>query len=481
MQKKIKISVIGAGHLGKYHINHLSKHTSIDFVGFYDVNQESAAMVAKEFSVKDFGNMDDLISISDAVHIVTPTNFHHEIAIKCLQNNKDVFIEKPITSNTAQANEIIELALSRKCIVQVGHIERFNPTINRLKDIVSEPHYIEIERLAPFQARGTEVPVVLDLMVHDIDLIVSMVDSNIIDIHASGAKMMSETVDLAHAHIKFENGVVANLKSSRIAQNYVRKIRTYQNNLYTITDLMIPQIEVYGLEKTSIFSAAPGALGPLMILAENEKTDLSQVATSHLIRLLIIITVIPFIIVNNTGSEALLLDNFDYKSQNHLNLILLIIASLFFIFIFDKIRVPAALLSGTLFASGLLQITDIASYKLPDASINFCLLILGASVGCRFAEKTVKEIANNSLHSIVATTILVLLGLIAAYVATFFVDTNILTLILSFSPGGIYEVAVIAIAFDLDPDFVAFHHIIRLLYILFTVPIILRVLEKIKK
>ena len=236
----------------------------------------------------------------------------------------------------------------------------------------------------------------------------------------------------------------------------------------------------YG-EKASIFSSAPGALGPLMILAENEKTDLSQVATSHLIRLIIIITVIPFIIVNNTGSEVLLLDNFDYMGQNHLKLILLIIASLFFIFIFDKIRVPAALLSGTLFASGLLQITDIASYKLPDASINFCLLILGASVGCRFAEKTVKEIANNSLHSIVATTILVALGLFAAYVATFFVDTNILTLILSFSPGGIYEVAVIAIAFDLDPDFVAFHHIIRLLFILFTVPIFLRILEKLKK
>ena len=234
-------------------------------------------------------------------------------------------------------------------------------------------------------------------------------------------------------------------------------------------------------EKASIFSSAPGALGPLMILAENEKTDLSQVATSHLIRLIIIITVIPFIIVNNSGSEALLLDNFDYMSQNHLNLILLIIVSLFFIFVFDKIRVPAALLSGTLFASGLLQITDIASYKLPDASINFCLLILGASVGCRFVEKTVKEIANNSLHSIVATTILVLLGLIAAFVSTFFVDTNILTLILSFSPGGIYEVAVIAIAFDLDPDFVAFHHIIRLLFILFTVPIFLRILEKIKK
>ncbi len=236
----------------------------------------------------------------------------------------------------------------------------------------------------------------------------------------------------------------------------------------------------YG-EKASIFSAAPGALGPLMILAENEKTDLSQVATSHLIRLIIIITIIPLIIVNNTENNILLNDDFNYLAQNHLNLVLLIVASIFFIFVFNKIRMPAALLSGTLFASGLLQITDIATYKLPDETVNFCLLILGSSVGCRFAEKTVKEIANNSLHSIVATTILVLLGLLAAYVATFFVDTNILTLILSFSPGGIYEVAVIAIAFDLDPDFVAFHHIIRLLFILFTVPIFLRVLEKIKK
>ena len=236
----------------------------------------------------------------------------------------------------------------------------------------------------------------------------------------------------------------------------------------------------YG-KNASIFSAAPGALGPLLILAENEKSDLSQVATSHLIRLIIIITVIPFIIVNNTVTETLILNEFDYIGQNHLNLVLLIIASLVFIFIFDKIKIPAALLSGTLFASGLLQITGVASYKLPDASINFCLLILGASVGCRFAEKTIKEIANNSLHSLVATTILVILGLVAAYVATFFVDTNILTLILSFSPGGIYEVAVIAIAFDLEPDFVAFHHIIRLLFILFTVPIFLKLLNKFKK
>ena len=233
-------------------------------------------------------------------------------------------------------------------------------------------------------------------------------------------------------------------------------------------------------EKTSIFSAAPGALGPLMILAEYEKSDLSQVATAHLIRLIIIITVFPLIIVNLSGSDTLEIEKFDYMSQNHWDLLLLILASIVFIFFFDKVRIPAALLSGTLVASGVLQIFDIASYKLPDTSINFCLLILGASVGCRFANKTVKEVANNSFHGLVATILLVLLGLVAAFIATFFVDNNFLTLVLSFCPGGIYEVAVIAIAFDLEPDFVAFHHIIRLLFILFFVPIILRLVEKTK-
>ena len=233
-------------------------------------------------------------------------------------------------------------------------------------------------------------------------------------------------------------------------------------------------------KKTSIFSAAPGALGPLMILAEYEKSDLSQVATAHLIRLIIIITLFPFIIVSLYPTDAIELEKFDYMSQNHWELILLILVSLVFIFFFDKAKVPAALLSGTLVASGILQIFDIASYKLPDASINFCLLILGASVGCRFANKTFKEVANNSFHGLVATILLVLLGLIAAYIATFFVDNNFLSLILSFCPGGIYEVAVIAIAFDLEPDFVAFHHIIRLLFILFVVPVILRLIEKTK-
>jgi len=231
-------------------------------------------------------------------------------------------------------------------------------------------------------------------------------------------------------------------------------------------------------EKTSIFSAAPGALGPLLILAEYEKSDLSQVATAHLIRLIIIITLFPFFVVNFSPTEAMTIEKFNYMNQNHLDLIILLIVSVILIYIFDKIKVPAPLLAGALVASGILQITEIASYKLPDQSINFCLLILGASVGCRFADKSLNEVIRNTTHSFVATVLLVLLGIIAAIVASYFVENNFLTLLLSYCPGGIYEVAVIAIAFNLDPNFVAFHHIIRLLMILFTIPVILKLINR---
>ena len=252
--KKPKIGVVGAGHLGRHHIKHLSKHSDVEFVGVFDVNKESLKNICSEFSVDPIENLETLIYSCDGVHIVTPTNTHFDIAKKFLENKKDVFVEKPMTNTVDEALSLVSLAKKHKLILQVGHIERFNPTINKLKELVDNPHYIEIERLAPFQARGTEVPVVLDLMVHDIDLILEMVDSPLESIQASGAKMMSNTVDLAHAHIKFKNGVVANLKSSRIAQSYVRKIRTYQKGFYSITDLMIPQIELYGLEHHNMFS-----------------------------------------------------------------------------------------------------------------------------------------------------------------------------------------------------------------------------------
>jgi len=231
-------------------------------------------------------------------------------------------------------------------------------------------------------------------------------------------------------------------------------------------------------KKTSIFSAAPGALGPLMILAEDEKTDLSQVATSHLIRLIIIITVFPFIVNSFYDVEHVKIVKELIIDQKITDLLILIISSIILIILFDKFKIPAALLSGTLFASGFLQISEIASYQLPPNIIDYCLLILGASVGCRFADKTFKEIARNALHSFVATFLLVVLGVIAALAAGLIIEKNFFTLLLSYCPGGIYEVAVIAIFFDLDPEFVSFHHIIRLLMILFIVPLMLKIIEK---
>ena len=231
-------------------------------------------------------------------------------------------------------------------------------------------------------------------------------------------------------------------------------------------------------KKTSIFSAAPGALGPLMILAEDEKTDLSQVATSHLIRLIIIITVFLFIVNSFYDVNGVEIAKDVIENQNLNPLLILIISSIILIYFFYKLKIPAALLSGTLFASGFLQITEIASYQISPDVIDYCLLILGASVGCRFADKTFSEIGRNALHSFVATFLLVVLGLIAALVASLIIDKNFFTLLLSYCPGGIYEVAVIAIFFDLDPEFVSFHHIIRLLMILFIVPIMLKIISK---
>jgi uncharacterized protein len=230
--------------------------------------------------------------------------------------------------------------------------------------------------------------------------------------------------------------------------------------------------------KTSIFSAAPGALGPLMILAEDEKTDLSQVATSHLIRLIIIITIFPFIVNSFYDAKGAEIAQKVIENQNFNHLLILIISSIVLIYFFDKLRIPAALLSGTLMASGFLQITEIATYQISPDIIDYCLLILGASVGCRFANKSFSEIGRNALHSFVATFLLVVLGIVAALVASLIIDKNFFTLLLSYCPGGIYEVAVIAIFFDLDPEFVSFHHIIRLLMILFIVPLLLKIIPK---
>ena len=161
--KKIKIGVVGAGHLGRHHIKHLSRHSKVEFVGVFDSNKTVLNNICSEFSVKAMENLDQLISCCDAINIVTPTNTHFNIAKDFLNNKKDVLIEKPMTNTVEEAQELIDIAKKNNCIIQVGHIERFNPTINKLNGFIKNPHYIEIERLAPFQSTGTEVPVILDL------------------------------------------------------------------------------------------------------------------------------------------------------------------------------------------------------------------------------------------------------------------------------------------------------------------------------
>ena len=205
---------------------------------------------------------------------------------------------------------------------------------------------------------------------------------------------------------------------------------------------------------------------------------LSHVATSHLIRLIIIVTLFPFFVNSYYDAD---LGNFvkeTLKDQNFSNLFILIVCSIILILIFDRLKIPAALLSGTLVASGFLQISEIATYQISPEIVDYCLLILGASVGCRFSDKTFNEVAKNTFHSFVATLLLVFLGVLAALAASLIIDKNFFTLLLSYCPGGIYEVAVIAIFFNLDPEFVSFHHIIRLLMILFVVPLILKFLKK---
>ena len=221
----------------------------------------------------------------------------------------------------------------------------------------------------------------------------------------------------------------------------------------------------------SIPEYAPCALPPL----EHGSPPPASSPLLHLIRLIIIISVFPFIVNSFYDVESIKVAEEVLKSQNFTHLIILIITSIILIYFFDKFKIPAALLSGTLFASRFLQISEIATYQFSPNIVDYCLLILGASVGCRFANKTFSEIGRNALHSFVATFLLILLGLIAAFIAGLFIDKNFFTLLLSYCPGGIYEVAVIAIFFDLDPEFVSFHHIIRLLMILFIVPLMLKI------
>ena len=245
MNEKVNIGVVGVGHLGQSHARLLKQVASANLVGVFDIDKSKSQDISTELNVKSFGSLEEMINAVDAVSIVTPTSVHHEIAVRFMNSGKHCFVEKPVTSTVEEAENICKLAKERQVKVQVGHIERFNPAVLALSHLKLEPMFVESHRLAQFKPRGTDVAVVLDLMVHDIDLILNFVKSPVNSIDASGVGVISETVDIANARIKFKNGTVANLTSSRISQRQMRKMRLFQRDAYISLDFTDGMAEVY--------------------------------------------------------------------------------------------------------------------------------------------------------------------------------------------------------------------------------------------
>jgi len=240
----LKVGVLGAGHLGKIHLKLLNQSEKYELVGFYDANSENAEKISAEFGYKKFDTIEELIAAVDVVDVVTPTLSHFEVAKKTITAGKHLFIEKPITNTFAEAEELIALAKKHGVKGQVGHVERFNPAFRAVASRIENPMFIEAHRLAEFNPRGTDVPVVLDLMIHDIDAVLSVVKSKVKNINASGVSVISDTPDIANARIEFENGCVANLTASRISMKNMRKSRFFQRDAYISVDFLEKKCEV---------------------------------------------------------------------------------------------------------------------------------------------------------------------------------------------------------------------------------------------
>lgn len=240
----LKAGVLGAGHLGKIHLRLLNTSEKYDLVGFYDADEANGKKVEEEFGYKFFRSIESLIDAVDVVDIVTPTLSHYDCAKQAIAKGKHIFIEKPITNTVEEAEEIRTLVASNNVKGQVGHVERFNPAFIAVKEDIKSPMFIETHRLAEFNPRGTDVPVVLDLMIHDIDIILSIIKSKVKHISASGVAVISDTPDIANARIEFENGCVANLTASRISLKKMRKARFFQKDAYISVDFLEKKCEV---------------------------------------------------------------------------------------------------------------------------------------------------------------------------------------------------------------------------------------------
>lgn len=271
----LKVGVIGAGHLGKIHLKLLKQSDKYELIGFYDTFHENGKKVQEEFGYQFFESMDELIEAVDVVDIVTPTLSHFEVALKVIEKGKHFFIEKPVTNTLEEANTLIELSNAKGLKAQVGHVERFNPAFTAALPFIEEPLFIETHRLAEFNPRGTDVPVVLDLMIHDLDIILSIVNSEIKDIKSSGVSVISDTPDIANARIEFMNGCVVNVSTSRMSMKNMRKMRVFQRDAYISIDFLTKKTEIIKMHK------AAEEPNDFAMIWENDKGDRREIAFEH--------------------------------------------------------------------------------------------------------------------------------------------------------------------------------------------------------
>ena len=245
----LKVGVFGVGHLGKFHLNNWKDIPGIELVGFYDPNDDTARQVSEKYQLPRFLDDELLMESCDAIDVVAPTPNHFEICEAAIKKGKHVFVEKPLANTMAEARALVKLAAESGIKFQVGHVERFNPAFLAIKDYSLNPMFIEVHRLAQFNPRGTEVSVILDLMIHDIDIILSIVKSDVKSISASGVGVMTETPDIANVRIEFDNGCVANLTSSRISMKRMRKMRLFQKDSYFGIDFLNKKTEIIRLKE----------------------------------------------------------------------------------------------------------------------------------------------------------------------------------------------------------------------------------------
>jgi predicted dehydrogenase len=267
----IRAGVLGAGHLGKIHLNLLNQSNRYKLVGFYDPDKKNAQTLSKEKGYKYFDTPEALLKAVDMVDIVTPTLSHQEMAMLSLKNKNHIFIEKPIANNVEEANQITAFANAKNLLGQIGHVERFNPAFKAAIPSITQPMFIESHRLSEFNPRGTDVPVVLDLMIHDIDIVLSLVKSPIKSVSASGVSVISATPDIANARIEFENGCVANLTASRISLKIMRKTRFFQKDAYISVDFLEKNVEIVKMKD------APEELADFEMILKNAEGKKKQI------------------------------------------------------------------------------------------------------------------------------------------------------------------------------------------------------------